>query len=70
MESKVNEMLLSKGLTTEAPTLVEDTKYGIDLKVYKENKLVCMIQVKPHTFFIGNNNQSLIKDRVKALVKE
>ena len=70
MESKVNEMLLSKGLTTEAPTLVEDTKYGIDLKVYKENKLVCMIQVKPHTFFIGNINQSLIKDRVKALVKE
>lgn len=70
MESKVNEMLLSKGLITEAPTLVEDTKYGIDLKVYKENKLVCMIQVKPHTFFIGNNNQSLIKDRVKALVKE
>ena len=70
MEAKVNEMLLAKGYRTESPSLVEDTKYGIDLKVIKDNKLICMIQVKPHTFFIGNNNQSLIKDRIKALVKE
>lgn len=69
-ESEINEMLIKKGLTTVSPTLDEDLKLGIDLKVYKNNKLLYMVQVKPNTFFIGNNNHSLINDRINAINKE
>ena len=69
-ESKVNDLLKRKGLRTVSPTINEDLKYGIDIKVYEKDKLLYMIQVKPNTFFIGNRNQSLINDRIKALEKE
>lgn len=69
-ESKVNELLKRKGLRTESPTINEDLKYGIDIKVYEKEKLLYMIQVKPNTFFIGNRNKSLINDRLKAIEKE
>ena len=69
-ESKVNDLLKRKGLRTESPTINEDLKYGIDIKVYEKDKLLYMIQVKPNTFFIGNRNQSLINDRKLALEKE
>ena len=69
-ESEVNEIIKKKGYRTESPTLIEDLKYGIDIKVYEKNKLIYMIQVKPNTFFKGNRNMSLINDRKKALVKE
>lgn len=69
-ETEVNELLKRKGLRTESPTINEDLKFGIDIKVYKDDDLKYMIQVKPNTFFIGNRNQSLINDRIKALEKE
>ena len=69
-ESKVKELLYRKGLRTESPTIHEDLKYGIDLKVYDKDKLMYMIQVKPHTFFLGNKNQSLVNDRKLAIEKE
>ncbi len=69
-ESKVNDLIKRKGLRTESPTINEDLKYGIDIKVYEKDKLLYMIQVKPNTFFIGNKNQSLINDRKLALEKE
>lgn len=69
-ESEVKKMLEDSGFTVTTPTLNEDKDFGIDLKVYKDNNLLCMIQVKPNTFFKGNNNYSLINDRKKAIEKE
>lgn len=69
-ESEVKKMLEESGFTCTIPTLNEDKDFGIDLKVYSDNQLLCMIQVKPNTFFKGNNNESLINDRKKAIEKE
>ena len=69
-ESKLNDYIISKGFTTKPPTPYEDTKLGIDIKVYKDNNLKCLIQCKPISFFRGNSNYSLINDRMKAITKE
>lgn len=51
----------------------EDILMGIDLKVYdKDGVLKCLIQVKPHTFFIGNceKNKMMLQDRLDIFEKE
>lgn len=69
-EQKAKELLVSKGYSGVSPTLEEDTEFAIDLKVYNENKHLFNLQVKPDTFFKGNTNQSLIRDRISAFKKD
>lgn len=69
-ENELKEMLNKSNFQTKEPSYVEDTKYGIDKFIYKDGKLLCIAQIKPNTFFIGNNNDSLINDRINALKKE
>ena len=69
-ELKARKMLESSGFTCAEPTVSEDCSLGIDIKVSKNNKQLCAIQVKPISFFRGNNNESLIEDRKKAIEKE
>lgn len=70
-EQKVNQMLTNLGYTYEKPTDNEDSMYGIDFKVFdKSNKLLFVLQIKPISFFIGYRNESLIRDRKSAFVKQ
>lgn len=46
-----------------------DAEYGIDMIVQVPDKKFAL-QVKPVSFFNGNNNESLIKDRAYAFIKE
>lgn len=69
-EEQVNQILSNLGFTYEKPEGNEDAKLGIDFKVYKDGKLSFVIQIKPKSFFIGHNNQSLIEDRINAFHKE
>lgn len=70
MESEVKKMLEESGFTCTTPTLWEDKDYAIDLKVYMDDNFICIVQVKPNTFFKGNGNDSLINDRKSAIEKE
>lgn len=69
-ENEAAQFIKEQGYTLEEPTYLEDKDLGIDLKAYKDGKLKFMVQVKPHTFFLGNNNKGLLNDRNKAVVKE
>jgi len=62
-EKDAKDYIELKGFTTTLPTPYEDTKLGIDLFIYKDNKLVCGLQVKPSGYFMGNNWEYLIKKR-------
>ena len=56
-EVKAQDIIINKGYSVEMPTIEDDTKYGIDLKVYNNNhKHLCNVQVKPITFFYGNGS--------------
>lgn len=68
-ENKAKDWLTDKGYTVEEPDYYQDTTEGIDKLVYKDGSLYCIVQVKPHTFFIGNNNDGLIRDRKNAMKK-
>lgn len=69
-EKEVKDIIENAGFKCESPTYNEDIKFGIDLKVYKNNILKYLVQVKPNTFFYGNNNKTLINDRKNAIIKE
>lgn len=69
-EEKAQEIVKRCGFTIVEPNEKEDVKLGIDFKCYKDNILKCLIQVKPHTFFLGNSNEPLKRDRIAALKKE
>lgn len=69
-ENQIKQKLINKGYTCVEPTYYEDVKLSIDFKVYKDNNLYCLVQIKPLSFFLGNRNQSLIQDRIKAIKKE
>lgn len=69
-ETQAKEIIQSRGYSYEEPTSEEDIKLGIDFKLFKDGKLIAMIQVKPSTFFANTtSNQSLINDRRKAVEK-
>lgn len=69
-ELEIKNMILSTGYDVKEPNYIQDTAEGIDKLVYKGNKLFCIIQVKPISFFRGNSNYGLIQDRKKALYQE
>ena len=69
-EEQVNQILSNLGFTYEKPEGNEDAMLGIDFKVYKDGNLSFVIQIKPKSFFLGHNNQSLIEDRINAFHKE
>lgn len=69
-ELEVKELFEKHGYTCTEPTFEQDTKEGVDKFLYKDGVLKYIIQVKPHTFFIGNYKQDLINDRLSALKKE
>ncbi len=69
-EKEIWDIYTNKGFSCESPSIDEDCKYGIDIKVYQDGALKYLFQVKPNTFFFGNRNASLINDRKSALQKE
>ena len=69
-EFEAKELIENHNLQVEEPTYSEDTDLAIDMKVKKNNMVKCAIQVKPHTFFLGNSNRSLVNDRRLAIKKE
>lgn len=69
-EREVSKHLLNLGYTFTYPTGVEDSRYGIDFKVYKDDELKFILQVKPITFFYGKHNKPLIGDRICAFEKQ
>lgn len=68
-EQEVGQILSNLGYTYTKPIGDEDSKLGIDFKVFKDNILTFVIQVKPISFFTGIHNQSLIEDRLNAFTK-
>ena len=69
-EQDVNQILANLGYTYEKPEKEEDSRFGIDFKVYKDGKLVFVLQIKPISFFLGSKNYSLIQDRIGAFEKQ
>lgn len=69
-EVYVTRLLTNMGYTYEKPNSDEDGIMGIDFKVFKNNELKFVIQVKPYSFFKGNSNKALIEDRINAFNKE
>lgn len=69
-ENEVNQILSNLGFTYEKPVKNEDSYLGIDFKVFKDNQLSFVLQIKPISFFRGINNLSLIEDRKNAFEKE
>lgn len=69
-EKKAQQICKQNGYNIEDVTVEDDKDYGIDFKISKDDKLQYLIQVKPHTFFIGNRNESLINDRKNCFKKE
>ena len=68
-ERKFNTTMTAYGLDVEEPTYYEDSRYGIDKKVYMDGRLLCFIQIKPKTFFMGNSNEWLKTERRNAIYK-
>lgn len=69
-EQDVNQLLVNMGYTYEKPEKNEDSRFGIDFKVYKDCKLAFVLQIKPISFFLGRHNRSLIEDRIGAFEKQ
>lgn len=69
-EQQINQLLTNMGYTYDKPENDEDACYGIDFKVYKDNRLSFVLQIKPISFFIGTKNKSLIDDRISAFTKQ
>lgn len=69
-EQKVNQLLTNLGYTYEKPQGNEDSRYGIDFKVFKNDVLQFVLQIKPISFFKGVKNESLIRDRKNAFDKQ
>ena len=69
-EQNISQLLVNMGYTYEKPKDNEDSRFGIDFKVFKDNRLVFVLQIKPISFFIGTHNRSLIEDRIGAFEKQ
>lgn len=69
-EQEVSQMLVNMGYTYEKPEKNEDSRFGIDFKVFENGKFEFVLQVKPISFFIGSHNKSLIEDRISAFEKQ
>ena len=72
-EKLLKEKIEAKGaLYCTEPTPDEDASMGIDYFVHykKDGSLAFIAQCKPNSFFRGNYNDSLIRDRITALEKE
>lgn len=68
-EQSVGLYLNKNGYTFEKPTKDEDSRLGIDFKVYKDNNLKFALQVKPITFLKSNSNVGLVKTRFDTFRK-
>ena len=69
-EVKAKDFLEDLGYKVLEPSYIQDSKEGIDKLIYKDGKLTGIIQIKPLSFFRGNQNYRLIEDRKLALQKE
>lgn len=69
-ENMSDKLLASYGFVTAKPQGDSDSLYGIDRYCYKDNELKFLVQVKPKSFFEGNNYPSKIKERQYAFSKE
>lgn len=48
---------LLPGLTFKEMVGIDDNKYGVDYEIYKQDQLICGLQIKPESY-ISNNNMS------------
>lgn len=69
-EQEVCQLLVNMGYTYERPEKNEDSRFGIDFKVFKGDELKFILQIKPISFFTGIYNRSLILDRINAFEKQ
>lgn len=67
-ELQAIEIVQSLGYLTLEPLPSDDLECAIDFFVFKDSELLCTVQVKPISFFLGNSD-SLIRDRAKTLKK-
>lgn len=78
-DGKIVERFLSKMISESSSDFVveecngdKDSEYGADIIVKKKSdrNYIRYLQIKPHTFFLGTKNKSLISDRKRAIMKE
>lgn len=74
-DGQIRECLLkrvfnNKGYETKDTTKYWDADLGVDFVVLKDGVIKGYIQCKPLSTFIGNNNQSLVEDRINFFHKE
>lgn len=68
-EQRIMQMLSDIGFEVNNAEDEDDIYNGIDFIICKDNRNYA-IQVKPISFFLGNKNEGLIKDRINAFNKE
>jgi len=69
VEQSLSDYLQYKGMKMYQLDFDDDSIYGIDM-MGSVNGYDTVIQLKPHTTFLGNANQSLINDRLNFIQKE
>ena len=67
-ELEMKELVENKGYDFAFPTVQEDQNLGVDGKVFKDNKLDFMIQLKPVSFF-RSNRPILVRKRIEMMKK-
>lgn len=67
-ETKAIENLKENGYDVEHGDEYEDEYMNIDLKIYKDNKLLAFLQVKPLSFITSNKGHTK-KDRIEVFKK-
>lgn len=70
VETYIANILIEKGFSVNEENGEMDAVLGVDLTVRWKNKLMSYLQIKPISTFIGNNNPSLIDDRVNFYKKQ
>lgn len=68
-ELELYEILYNEGYEIREPSPTEDSELGIDGFAYKDGELEFIMQIKPISFFYGNKNYYLLKDRQYAVEK-
>ena len=70
IEKYIADILIQKGYQVNEECGYVDAVLGVDIVAKWNNKIKSFIQIKPVTTFLGNNNQSLINDRINFYNKQ
>lgn len=69
-ENYILNVLKEKGFTVLNSDGEMDAVLGVDLIVKWKEKIISFLQIKPVTTFLGNNNISLVNDRIEFYHKQ